>query len=61
MASDNKNKGSDFDAFLKTEGLLAEVNEAAVNKPEINRKDLRELRGKIKFYEGFDYKALRGR
>lgn len=25
------------------------------------RKDIRELRGKIKFYEGYDYKALRGR
>lgn len=26
-----------------------------------SRKDMRELRGKIRFYEGYDYKALRGR
>lgn len=26
-----------------------------------SRKDLRELRGKIRFYDGYDYKALRGR
>jgi Arc/MetJ family transcription regulator len=26
-----------------------------------SKKDLRDLRGKIKFSEGYDYKALRGR
>ena len=26
-----------------------------------SKKDLRDLRGKIKFAEGYDYKALRGR
>jgi len=36
------------------------VNEALAEFIENHkRKDLRELRGKISFYKGYDYKALR--
>jgi len=61
MDKKNKHLGSNLDDFLREEGLLEEVTRAATERVRKAKKDLRALRGKIKFCEGYDYKALRKR
>ena len=60
MSQKNKHLGSDFDDFLKEDGLLVEATQVAEKRVESFKKDLRDLRGKFKF-EGYSYKVMRGR